>query len=76
VARKQKKHTPAEVLGANIRLAREKCGYSVVDFAAKIGANPQSVYRWERGGAIPEVDTLERIASELSTSVSALFSGV
>lgn len=68
--------TPAEIIGHNIREAREARGKTVLEFAARMGVNPQSVYRWERGGTCPDTETQKLIAKELWTTVSELCKGV
>ena len=49
--------------GNCMRETRERLGYSVADVQAMLGfANPQSVYKWERGANLPSIDNLVVLA--------------
>jgi putative transcriptional regulator len=40
-------HKPARFLGAEVRYLRKYMGWSGVDFASRMGVNPETVSRWE-----------------------------
>lgn len=60
-------------LGARLRLAREKQGLSVVALAERAGVSPGLISQIENSQTTPLLDTLERIAQALGTSVSYFF---
>lgn len=60
------------VIGARIRMYREKAGLSRNDFAERMNVSVQSVYRWESGGRIPEVLTLMEIARVLGVGMDEI----
>ena len=59
-----KKNIPYPVIdmlktGKNIQKIREECGLSVNDVRRYINLdNPQAIYQWQRGIALPSVDHL------------------
>lgn len=48
-----------EQTGENIRKLRQKCNLSVSQLQRMLGlTSPQSIYKWQRGEALPNVDNL------------------
>ena len=55
--------------GANITALRKRAGLSVRQVQAIVGfANPQAVYKWERGLSLPTVDNLVILAALFGVS--------
>lgn len=54
---------------------RKKQGLSQEQFAEKVNVSRQAVSNWERGVAIPDVATLDRIASIFEIDLTALVGG-
>lgn len=52
---------------------REKKGLSQVELADRLGISKQTIYKYERGIALPSVDTLLDIANILDCSMDYLF---
>ena len=52
-------------LGARLKAAREAIGMSQADLAITIGKPPQSVSRYELGGATPNIGTIAQLAKVL-----------
>lgn len=44
--------------GLNIRMIRKEKKISVISLADAMGISVQSVYKWERGDAMPTIDNL------------------
>lgn len=63
-------------LGARLRAAREAIGMSQADLAIKIGKPPQSVSRYELGGATPNIGTIAQLAKVLKVEPCWLAWGV
>ncbi len=59
-------------LPENIRTYREKKGISQTRLAAILQISPQSVSKWERGLAAPDIENLYLLAKALNVSVDAL----
>ncbi len=56
--------------GRNIKALRVAAGYSVPELQAALGfANPQAIYKWQRGDGIPSVDNLVIIAAFLGVKI-------
>ena len=56
--------------GRNIRDLRVAAGISVGDLQAALGfANPQSIYKWQRGDGMPSIDNLVIIAAVFGVKV-------
>ena len=53
---------------------REDKGFTQADLAAKIDVSDKAVSKWENGQAFPRIETLEKLAAELNTSVEDIFS--
>jgi len=61
-------------IGGGIQRHRLLRGWSVVEFARRLGMKPPNVTRLESGAHMPSLDTLERVASALGLPVVDLFS--
>lgn len=59
-------------LSENIKTYREKKGMSQTRLAAILQISPQSVSKWERGLAAPDIENLCLLAKTLDVSVDAL----
>ena len=56
--------------GKNIRDLRVSAGVSVKDLQGVLGfANPQAIYKWQRGFGLPSIDNLVIIAAELGVKI-------
>ena len=56
--------------GRNIKDLRVAAGISVGDLQAALGfANPQSIYKWQRGDGMPSIDNLVIIAAVFGVKV-------
>ena len=56
--------------GDNIRRLRKAAGISVGDMQAALGfANPQSIYKWQRGDGMPSLDNLVIVAAIFGVKV-------
>ena len=62
-------------LPSNIRIYRKQKGITQRDLANALNISPQSVSKWERGSAVPDVENLCKISELLDVSVDALLSG-
>lgn len=62
-------------LGTKIRAARQKQGLSVSALAERAGVSPGLISQIENNQTTPLLDTLERIAKALGTSLSYFFLG-
>ena len=56
-----------------IRRLRKIAGLSVQALSAKAGVSAMSIYRYEQGKRMPDVETAVRIAKALGVSVYDLF---
>lgn len=56
----------------NLKAQRLKKGLSQEELAAQIHVVRQTVSKWEKGGSVPDAQTLIQIAQVLETPVSAL----
>lgn len=59
-------------LGQNIQAARKAKGLSQETLAEKIGVSRQALGKWEKDTALPGLDNLQALATELGTGVDAL----
>ena len=59
-------------LGQNIQTARKAKGMSQETLAEKIGVSRQALGKWEKDTALPGLDNLQALATELGTGVDAL----
>lgn len=55
-----------------ITLLRKRNGFSQEDLADKLNISRQSVYKWEQGVSVPELDKLKKIASIFGVSMDML----
>ncbi len=60
------------VVGAYIRLFREKSGMSRKELSEHMNVSLQTVYRWESGERVPDVIALMEIARTLGVSMNQL----
>ena len=60
-------------LGARLRVARERKGFTVRGLARYVGVSPSLVSQIERGRVMPSVGTLYNIANQLELVVDDLF---
>lgn len=56
-----------------LKIERENKGLSQVDLADRLGVSKQTIYKYEKGIAIPSVDTLVEIANIFDCSMDYLF---
>ena len=62
-------------LADNIVTLRKMHGLSQEQFAEKISVSRQAVSNWERGIAVPDVETLDLIAKLFDTDLAAMING-
>ena len=56
--------------GRKIKALRMAAGISVTDLQAALGfANPQTIYKWQRGDGMPSLDNLVIIAAIFGVKV-------
>ncbi len=60
------------IIGGNIRLAREKAGFSQAELAEKLGITGASISAYENGVSIPSVPVILQIAKTLNVSIDFL----
>lgn len=60
------------IIGSQIRNAREKKCLTQAALAMLMGVTVQTVWRWENGVRIPDVPTLQRMAKELEITMAYL----
>ena len=65
-----------EKVGMNIRILREKGGFSQIDFAEEFQISRAYYGRIERGEHSITLDTCEKIAKTLGVPISYLFGNV
>ena len=57
--------------GRNIVFLRKRVGLTVRDLQAIFGfANPQAIYKWQRGQALPTLDNLVILAAVFGVTIS------
>ena len=57
--------------GRNIVFLRKRDGLTVRDLQAVFGfANPQAIYKWQRGQALPTLDNLVILAAVFGVTIS------
>lgn len=59
-------------IGANLKTARERCGFSVDYTARMIDVKPKDIEKWERADGLPDEDTLSLLARLYSTDPASL----
>ena len=56
--------------GENIRNLRKHAGISITELQDIFGfRNPQAIYKWQRGEALPSIDNLVVLASVLNVRI-------
>ncbi|MDD7739505.1 MAG: helix-turn-helix transcriptional regulator, partial [Lachnospiraceae bacterium] len=60
------------MLNENLAKVRKERGLTQEALAAKLNVVRQTISKWEKGTAVPDADTLCRIADALDVSVSTL----
>ena len=63
-------------IGARIKAARERAGYTQEDLAAELEMSPTHISVLERGVKTPKLETLVRIANTLRVSTDMLLQDV
>ncbi len=59
--------------GQNIELLRKSAGVSVKDLQTVMGfANPQAIYKWQKGVCLPSIDNLVILAAALDVTIDEL----
>ena len=59
--------------GRNIELLRKSAGVSVREIQNVMGfANPQAVYKWQKGITLPSIDNLVILADVLDVSIDEI----
>ena len=59
--------------GQNIELLRKSAGVSVRDIQDVMGfANPQAVYKWQKGVCLPTIDNLVILAAVLDVTIDEI----
>ena len=62
-----------QATGSNLRALRQKNHYSVPQLQDIFGfSNPQSIYKWERGVNLPDIENLVTLSMKSSWNASAL----
>ena len=61
-----------EIFARRLKEFRERKGLNQVQVAQHIGVGPRVYNRWERGGAVPRLDTLIKLADLLEVSLDEL----
>lgn len=59
-------------LGKNLAKTRKAKGWTQAALAERLGMEPESISRFERGATLPSLTTLEQIAAYLDTSIADL----
>ncbi len=67
--------SPSEALGHRIHLLRRKRKLSQAELAARIGATPAQISKYESGGYEPRPEMLGRLAGALETTTDFLILG-
>lgn len=67
------KTTDKIIIGQRIRAARKQRGYSQMKLANLAGISNRTISMYETGNSSPDIETANRLANALQTSLSALF---
>ncbi len=59
----------------NIKTLRKKLGVSQVEFGERLGFSDKTISKWENGDVMPDVATLDHIASYFKITVNDLIAG-
>lgn len=62
------------IIGRNIVSLRKSAGMTQADLAAKLNYSDKAVSKWERGEAIPDIETLRALADLFGITVDELIS--
>ncbi len=62
------------IIGRNIVSLRKSAGMTQADLAAKLNYSDKAVSKWERGEAIPDIETLRALAGLFGITVDELIS--
>ncbi len=74
VGKKKPKQSLNARIGANIVRFRDGLGWSQEFLAERMGINPETISRYERGLNLPSLKTLEQMAHVLNKSISEIVS--
>jgi transcriptional regulator with XRE-family HTH domain len=66
----------AKQFGANLSRLREQSGITQENLAFRASLHRTEIGLLERGGRIPKIDTLAKLAGALEVEPSALFEGI
>jgi transcriptional regulator with XRE-family HTH domain len=66
----------AEQFGANLSRLRERSGITQEDLAFRASLHRTEIGLLERGGRLPRIDTLAKLAGALGVEPGALFVGI
>ncbi len=66
----------AKQFGANLSRLREQAGITQEDLAFRASLHRTEIGLLERGGRIPRIDTLAKLAGALGVEPGALFEGI
>lgn len=66
----------ARQFGANLSRLRERSGITQEDLAFRAALHRTEIGLLERGGRIPKIDTLAKLAGALEVEPGALFEGI
>ena len=62
----------ARIIGANIRLLRERAGMTQGELAHRVYVSRQTINNWEGGRTLPDVESLKLLSETFGISVDAL----
>lgn len=62
--------TPAAVVVARLRKAREGQGITLADAAVLVGVNRMRLWRWEKGTVVPDLDQVIAWAHALGVNLT------
>ncbi|WP_035061921.1 helix-turn-helix domain-containing protein [Andreprevotia chitinilytica] len=63
-------------LGGNIARQRQALGLTQHQVADRLGVNPETISRFERGATVPSLQTLAGLAAALDSTLAGLIDGV
>lgn len=62
-------------IGRRIKAMRKRRGLTQGGLADKLGMSRTTVVQWEHGTTMPAIETLERVAAVLRTSIEYIMEG-
>ncbi len=65
----------AQRFGWNLRVARRRAGLRQQDLADRLGIYQSGISFWERGGCLPQITSIARLAAALGIEPSDLLRG-